>query len=463
MINNIAIIDTTLREGNQCPGVRFSVKQSLEVASALIKSGINCVEIGHPFAAPLEFERVKAVAQLSPNFPLLAHARAKKSDIDAVKATGANWVGIFVGINESARKTRLNNRSIDQICDMIRESIQYAKVLGLKVRYTLEDASRTELSLALKAYTVACAAGADRICYSDSVGCDTPERLSSRIKALETIKSPQVAIEVHCHNDRGLAMANALAAIRAGATWISSSVNGIGERCGITDTITLMANLHYEFNYPLPKEGQLKKLSRLVSGISRQSISMQHPIVGVNAFKHTAKLHRDAVKKDMEAYAWINPHVLGEENIIDCIGLPDKLEAYLLNPKIISATELKYHRHGPGDRYVMLDNRFLKDCRSYCIIREVEQVEEQKKSHVDSHRHHVDSLFLFIGNEKQMTGLNVEVMLGEQWFPVQSPASVFIPGGIEHSYRFISGSGKFINFVLADNYNESLLEKEFAA
>lgn len=461
MTHPIAIIDTTLREGNQCPGVRFNIAQSVEIANALIKSGVDCVEVGHPFATEHEFERVRAVTKQFPDFPVLAHARAKTQDIDAVKAAGANWVGIFLGINESARKTRLNNRSIPQVLDMIREAIQYAKSLDLKVRYTLEDASRTRTDLALKAYEVACEAGADRICYSDSVGCDTPETLSKKIKALKAINFSDVPIEVHCHNDRGLAMANALAALSAGATWISSSVNGIGERCGITDTISLLANLYYEFNHPLPKDGQLKKLSRLVSGITRQTISMQHPIVGANAFKHTAKLHRDAVKKDMEAYAWINPSVFGEENVIDCIGLPDQLTSCVLKPQIISATELKYHRHGPGDRYVMLDNRFLKDCRSYCIIREVQRVEKQDHSHVDSHRHHVDSMFLFIGDESQMNGLEVEVMLDNQWFPVKSPSCVFIPAGIEHSYRFIAGSGKFINFVLAGNYNDSLLEKEF--
>lgn len=461
-MREISIIDTTLREGVQCPGVTFDGAQSLEIAESLVRCGVNCIEIGHPLVDINELNRVKiVVASLRPKYSVLSHARAVKHDIDAVKETGADWVGIFVGINEKSRQTKLNLCSVEDVLDMVSINVKYAKSLGLNVRYTVEDASRTDLSLLLSAYDTACSAGADRICYSDSVGCDSPEAIGQKIAAIRK-QFPAIAIEVHCHDDRGLALANSLSAVKNGANWISSSTNGIGERCGITDTISLIANLHYEFNTTLPNAGHLKKLSRLVSAFSRQPVSLRAPVVGVNAFKHTAKLHKIAVKNDDHAYSWIKPEVFGEKTVIEYPVLPTNFEKFITNPQVISATELKYHRHGPGSRYVMLDKRFVPDCRCYCIVREVIELGTDEKPHVDLHRHAVDSVFFFIGNEDGMTGLNVRVLLGEQWFNVSSPASIFIPSGIEHSYEFISGAGKYINFVFAEDYNSSLLDRELS-
>jgi len=459
IMKKISVIDTTLREGMQCPGVNFDVEQSIEIAESLLKCGVGCIEIGHPSISKTEFERVQGVVKTFPEHSILSHARATRHDIDAVKKSGANWVGIFVGINEKSRKNKLKSRSVDEVLNMITTHVMYAKSLGLMVRYTVEDASRTEIPLLLLAYDVAYKAGADRICYSDSVGCDNPDTIGQKIASISK-QFPSLDIEVHCHDDRGLALANSLSAIKYGANWVSTSTNGIGERCGITDTITLAANLHYDYGMALPSAGRLKKLSRLVAAFSRQHISLQSPIVGLNAFKHTAKLHKIAVQNDEQTYSWIKPEVFGEKSIIEYPTLPNVLEEFIVTPKVISATELKYHRHGPGHRHVMLDSRFVPDCRCYCIIREVVEIQANEQPHVDSHRHTVDSVFLFVGNEIGMTGLSVRVMLKNKWFNVNSPASVFIPGGMEHSYEFVSGSGKYINFVFSEDYNSSLLERE---
>jgi hypothetical protein len=326
----IHIIDATLREGAQAPGVYFNLTHSVEIARSLRKIGVDVVEIGHPYASQQEFERVQAVVAAIGGEHVLAHARAQTVDIEAVHKTGANWV--------------------------------------------------------------------------------------------------------------------------------SATVNGIGERVGITDTLPLMTNLHFNYQRPLHHAHLIQKVSQWVRAVTRGKLEHQQPIVGKHAFMHTSKLHQQFVERNHQAYEWIDPTVFDRKHTLAQKQLPQDPAKWITKPPIISATELKYHRHGPGNRYVMLDDRFVEDCRCYCIVRTVEAVAEQVESHVDSHRHHVDSVFLFLGNEPQMTGLKVAVYLDSQAFEIESPVSVFIPAGVEHTYKFISGSGLFINQVFADNYNESLLE-----
>ena len=178
------------------------------------------------------------------------------------------------------------------------------------MRLSAEDASRTTIGELLDAFGTALEAGADRICVADTVGVLCPWDVDELIRALvDGLADPE--IEVHFHNDRGLAMANALTAIRAGARWVSSSVNGIGERCGITDTITLVANLA-AMGLRAPADGaSLQRCSAIVEMHSRVFVDRSRPIVGRNAFTHVAKLHRTAIAKDERSYSWTDPAVLG--------------------------------------------------------------------------------------------------------------------------------------------------------
>lgn len=202
------------------------------------------IEIGHPLASQLEFNRTKAVVDLDLACPVLSHARANDQDIYAVAKTGAKWVGIFAGINQTSQMYRLN-RTKKRILEVISSSVTCAKQLELKVRYTVEDSSRTSEDFLLDAYETAVNQGADRICFSDTVGILEPHQTSSMIGKLKTAFSG-IDMEVHFHDDRGLAMANSLTAIEAGADWVSTAVNGVGERCGIVDTCAFLANLVYK-------------------------------------------------------------------------------------------------------------------------------------------------------------------------------------------------------------------------
>lgn len=451
----VKIIDSTLREGAQAAGVRFGVGQSVQIARALVDIGVDTIECGHPYVGPDEAERVRAVVKACDQVPVLAHARARREDIDAVKAVGARWVGVFAGVNATSRQNRI--RTEGSIASLAAEAIRHAKEVGLAVRFTIEDASRTPWAELAEGFAAALEAGADRLCFADTVGTLCPWEVEAMIARLREA-FPQTDLEVHFHDDRGMAEANALVAVRAGANWISSSVNGLGERCGITDTLTLMANLDGLGCRPLQNGARLPWTSQLVQAHSRFVPDHRRPVAGRNAFTHVAKLHCKAVERDEAVYSWVEPARLGRTTRVNPPLRPAEGVGLVNRPQVISATELRHHRKGPGDRYLMLDERVVPDARQYCIVRHIPELDDYGAGHVDGHVHDVDSLFLFTGKADDLTGLKVEVELGDETFVVESPASVFIPSGLFHSYRVLGGSGLFFNHVLAGEYNSSLLD-----
>jgi 2-isopropylmalate synthase len=453
----IRIIDATLREGCQAPGVNFDAERSVEIARALSLLGVDAVECGHPAASTSEMERVRRVAHMVLDCPVLTHARACVDDVNAAAESGASWVGIFLGINDVTRRARVPGMSIAQILDRISAAIKQARGRGLHVRYTLEDSSRTDESLMMEAFRVAVNAGADRICFADTVGIAEPGLIASRVRSLKS-QLPDTELELHLHDDRGLATANALAGLDAGADWISTSVNGLGERAGILDLCLLLSNLSHRGLRPLLAGARLLELSNRVAAYARAPVDHRRPVTGRDAFTHTARLHVKAVNREESAYTWISPRVVGRQNSIANSGSSPSVEQLFLSPLLISAIELRHHREGPGTRYVMVDDRLVQDCRQYCIAREITQTNEPIPSHVNPHMHAVDSLFMFLGHEPGLTGLWVEVSLGDVVKQLKSPASVFIPAGTMHTYRILQGRGIFINHVLAGRYNESLLD-----
>lgn len=456
-MQRIHVIDATLREGNQAPGVQFSVEQSVQIARMLDALGVDMIECSHPFASELERERVRALASLGLAAPLLSHARARPEDIHAVRDSGAQWVGIFCGINRVSRLTRLGDRSTESVIELIRRSVSLAKSLGLKVRYTVEDGSRTPLELVVRVLQAAVAEGADRVCYADTLGAMTPGEFGQAVRVVRAAL-PATDLEVHVHDDRGFAMACAWMAAEAGANWISASVNGVGERCGITDLAALLANLDLAGSRALRDAVVLQQLSRYVGAVTRSHPDERRPILGRNAFTHTARLHAQAVQRTPLAYAVFDAARMGRDVRIAEPAAQLVPEALIVEPQVICATELKYHRAGPGSRYLMLDERFVRDARQYCIVRDIPQQNVPALGHVDPHRHVCDSLFMFLGHGEGLAGLTVEVLLEGELRTVHSPAAMFIPAGAEHSYRVLGGAGLYVNHVLAGEYNASLLE-----
>lgn len=461
-MHKVHVIDATLREGNQAPGVLFSVDQACHIARLLETVGVDMIECGHAHVGDGERRRIRALADLDLHIPLLSHARARAEDIVAAKESGAQWIGIFCGINRVSRLTRLGDRPAQSVVEMVRRSVAQAKSLGLGVRYTLEDGSRTPDELVIRVLRAALDEGADRVCYADTLGAMSPTAFGGTIRAI-CDALPAVDLEVHIHDDRGFAMANAWCAVENGASWVSTSVNGIGERCGITDLAVLLANLDLAGAKPLRNAPAMQQLSAFVAAASRSHPDQRRPIVGRNAFTHTARLHTEAMLRSADAYAVFDARHFGREITLAAPALPASIDAMVVAPQVISATELKYHRAGPGSRYVMVDDRFVNDARQYCIVRDIPHQQVAAEAHVDPHRHNCDSLFLFIGKGPGLAGLTVEVMLDGAARILHSPAAMLIPAGAEHSYRVLGGSGLYVNHVLAGDYNASLLELDGTA
>lgn len=307
----IRIIDATLREGAQAAGVRWTTDSSVAVAKALAALDVDTIECGHPAVGEDERQRVRAVLDAGLAPPVLSHARALAADIDAVAEVGSPWIGLFLGLSVVSRIARVRKEP-PELIRQIGESVRHAKGHGLRVRFSLEDATRTPSPDRLRAYAAAVEAGADRLCLADTTGVAEPGDVARGVEDL-TKEFPDVPVEVHLHDDRGLAVANALAAVDHGATWISTSVNGLGERCGIPDLAAILVNLAAREQRPWPDGEKLQETVALVESLTRSPRDARRPITGAHAFTHVAKLHIRAMERDPRAYSWIPAEKVGRK------------------------------------------------------------------------------------------------------------------------------------------------------
>jgi len=310
-----SLIDQTFREGEQQSGVRFSMAQRLEILPLLEDFGFNLIEVGHPGISP-EIEQIcRNTALAARKAKIMMHARATIAEVQAASRAQADWVGIWASINDIALTTKFTNHALSDVQAKICAAIHEAKALGLKVRFTLEDASRTPLTAINSAGRAALEAGADRISLADTTGCWEPRRCGEMVAwAVSTFACD---IEVHLHNDLGLAHANALAAIDAGAAVIDTSVLGIGERSGIANSLELAVSLHHLRG---DKRLNLQKIPALAQAVHRASgytPDALRPIVGTNAFTHTSAYHVRAMTKNPEAYEAFPPQLVGRSRTIE--------------------------------------------------------------------------------------------------------------------------------------------------
>jgi len=296
----IKILDTTLREGEQSPSVTFTVEEKLKIADMLDNFGVNIIEAGHPIVSEDIKLAIKKITEQNYKAEILAHCRARKEDIDAAIECDVDWVGIFLCVSKQRLEQQFRsnlNKAIDQITD----TISYAKDHGLKIRYTPEDTTRTEHGSLIKIIKAATNAGADRISIADTVGAMTPIKMYNFIKKIKT--ETNVKLNVHCHNDLGLATANSIAAYEAGASMIDVTINGIGERVGITPLSEICIALYCIYNVKNNwKLEMLPELSQKISEYTGIKISPNTPILGENAFSHKAGLHVAAVLQNPRYY-----------------------------------------------------------------------------------------------------------------------------------------------------------------
>ena len=310
----VEILDTTLREGEQTPYVNFMVDEKVEIARMLDQVGVEMIEAGDPSVSPNIATAIEKIAALHLKAEIVAHSLATRSGIDNARACGATRVAVFYPTSQVHLEAKVH-KTPEEAIKIIAEQVRYAHSLGLKVRYTPEDASRTEFEFLVKVINAAIEAGADRISFADTLGILQPHEMYKRIKALRARLLP-CKIELHCHNDYGLALANAMAGIRAGADCIHTTVNGMGERTGIPDlseTILAFHNLEGEKKYNLQ---HLVDLSLYLEKVSGFFLAPNKPITGQNAFSHKSGVHTNGVLKDPRTYENFDPALIGRERKI---------------------------------------------------------------------------------------------------------------------------------------------------
>jgi len=301
----IEILDSTLREGEQTPGVSFTISEKVALAKRLDAFGVDFIELGHPVVSPDVYEAVEMLNDLDLNAKKMAHGRASKSDINDVAAIGVGWMGIFFGTSPLSLKHKFNVTKSDALI-RIETAVKYGKDKGLKLRFTAEDASRTDLDFLIEVGQLVQNAGADRFSLADTVGCLTPTQTKKLVNRM--ISELDIPIHVHCHNDFGMATANALSALETGAQCVDVAINGLGERCGLpplAEVVIALTNI-YKVNGNWNLE-LIPELSELVKVFSKLDSNANQPIVGKNAFTHKSGLHVKAVVKEPESYEAISP------------------------------------------------------------------------------------------------------------------------------------------------------------
>lgn len=305
----VEILDSTLREGEQTPGVKFTVAQKVEIAEMLDTFGVDYIEAGHPAVSPDVMEGVREVASLGLDAEVVAHSRALTADIDLVLRCGVPWVGIFFSVSDRGLEERFR-KDLDEAVELILGAIEYAKAHGLRVRYTPEDTVRTPLTSLVRVCEAAESAGVDRISIADTAGVMTPLRFHGFVRRL--LPHVKVPLHVHCHNDLGMAVANAVTAVDAGVECVDVCVNGLGERCGIASLAEVCTSLRFlagvDNGWHLE---MLPEISRTVARYSGVEVHPHAPITGRNAFTHCAGLHVAAVLKDPSHYEFIPASAVG--------------------------------------------------------------------------------------------------------------------------------------------------------
>jgi len=315
-MQQLRMIDTTLREGEQFAEAHFTSAQKRRIARALDAFGVEYIEVTSPAASSRALADARAIAGLGLRARVLAHVRCHPDDIDAAIGAGVQGINLFFGTSAFLREAG-HGRSLEEILDAARASVARVQAAGLEVRFSCEDSFRSSLDDLLPILRAVDAMGVQRIGVADTVGIATPRQVYALVSLLRN--ELRAEIEFHGHNDSGCAVANAHAAIEAGAAYIDTTVLGIGERNGIASLEGLVARVSASEPTLLSAYDlrQLIPLAELVSKITGVSIPFNHSIAGSHAFSHRAGVHLGAVLKDPRSYEVIDPALFGARRTLD--------------------------------------------------------------------------------------------------------------------------------------------------
>jgi 2-isopropylmalate synthase len=316
----VRIFDTTLRDGEQSPGFSMNTDEKIRMARQLAKLGVDTIEAGFPISSRGDLEAVQAVAREVRDVPIAALARAKKSDIDAaveaLTPAASSRLHIFLATSDLHLQVKLH-MTREQALESIGSMIRYGRQQVAEVEFSAEDAGRTEIGYLCQVCKTAVDAGATILNLPDTVGYAVPEEYGEMFRCVREFLGDQqgITLSAHCHDDLGLAVANSLAAVRAGVRQIECTVNGIGERAGnaaLEEIAVALAVRKDSFGVTTNiKLDQLFPASRLLTEVTGAVVAPNKAVVGANAFAHEAGIHQDGIIKNPLTYEIISPETVG--------------------------------------------------------------------------------------------------------------------------------------------------------
>lgn len=319
-MKRIKIFDTTLRDGEQSPGCSMNLSEKIEMAKQLEALGVDVIEAGFAIASPMDFKSVQAISAAVKDCTVASLARCTKGDIDAawgaVKEARHPRIHVFIATSDIHMEYKLQ-MTREQVLQRITEMVSYAKSFCQDIEFSAEDASRSEPAFLAQCYSNAVAAGATTLNVPDTVGYSTPQEMGELIRYLKehVVGVENTDISVHCHDDLGMAVANTLACVQAGATQVECTVNGIGERAGNASLEEVVMAIHTRKDFYQAETGintrQIYRSSKLLSNITGVPIPPSKAIVGANAFAHESGIHQHGVIANAQTYEIMNSADVG--------------------------------------------------------------------------------------------------------------------------------------------------------
>ncbi|MCW3994573.1 MAG: 2-isopropylmalate synthase [Candidatus Bathyarchaeota archaeon] len=359
----IRIFDTTLRDGEQTPGVSLTAEDKIEIARQLSKLGVDTIEAGFPSSSEGERKVVKEIAHAGLTSEICALSRCTKGDIDAALDCDVGLVHVFIPTSPIQMKYAVS-LTPEQVLASAIESIEYVKKHGVKCEFSPMDATRSELPFLKKVCKAAQEAGMDRLNVPDTVGIMIPKSTARLIEELKTVVS--VPISIHCHDDFGMATANSLAAVEAGAVQVHVAVNGLGERAGNASLEEVVMALHEIYKYKTGVNTRLiYSTSRMVAALTGITVQANKAIVGENAFSHESGIHTRGITEKPLTFEPIKPELVGRTRklvagkLAGTRGIKAELEEIGIHPSDEQLKEIVQRVKDLGDKGKMVTDADL--------------------------------------------------------------------------------------------------------